>query len=472
MKQPGALPSLWRRGVAGALLPRRQGDGAAAAAQQLSSLPVALALVLAFVLGVSVAVAGDVASRVPLRVLLPMVGGGRAGCDAATLVAAATVVIDAPAPVALLAPQPALQPDEFSMAQPRPLVAPTPPAVAARGPRLAVYGSQDGWSGYISTEFYHLFRLLQNVYGWRVVPHLGHGTASSWDEFGRGVVAGLAAATGGDSAGEPPDVLLIMEDYKAISALTGDRAASPLGRTRVWLYLDDLQTFTDEQRAAKLNSILRADLLLGAYMHVIDRFYPEAAAKPRLWVPHAASLTFQLPLRPGGNVTRRVLLSGATTPLWYPHRADVERRVKAGDTRFHQHAHPGYTGAYAKAIIGAGYAAKLNSYLACLTDGSKVNYTLAKLFEIPGAGCLLLANAEMAPALGWLGFAHGVHYLSYTADTLDAVVDAVLDPANAAAVDAIRGQGQALVWARHTVSHRAEAIHQHAVAGQLPPLPP
>ena len=44
------------------------------------------------------------------------------------------------------------------------------------------------------------------------------------------------------------------------------------------------------------------------------------------------------------------------------------------------------------------------------------------------------------------------------------MVDAVLDPANAAAVDALRAQGQALVWARHTVAHRAAAVHERAVA--------
>lgn len=88
---------------------------------------------------------------------------------------------------------------------------------------------------------------------------------------------------------------------------------------------------------------------------------------------------------------------------------------------------------------------------------------MAKVFEIPAAGCLLLLNAEMVPIVARLGFMPLVHYVPYTASTLDSVVNAVLDPVNADAVDTVRRQGQALVWARHTVSHRAAVLHAAAL---------
>lgn len=89
-----------------------------------------------------------------------------------------------------------------------------------------------------------------------------------------------------------------------------------------------------------------------------------------------------------------------------------------------------------------------------------------QIFEIPASGSLLLLNAEMVPIVSQLGFFDGVHYVSYTADSLHSVIDAVLDPKRRAAVDVIRRQGQELVLARHMTSHRAAAIA--ALAATLP----
>lgn len=81
-----------------------------------------------------------------------------------------------------------------------------------------------------------------------------------------------------------------------------------------------------------------------------------------------------------------------------------------------------------------------------------------QIFEIPATGTLLLLNAGMSDIIRPLGFVPHVHYVPYTADDVDAVADAVLDPANRAAMDAIRRQGQELVLARHTSTHRAAEI--------------
>jgi hypothetical protein len=320
--------------------------------------------------------------------------------------------------------------------------------------RLAIYGSQDGWAAYVSLEYFHLFRLLQHAYGWVTVPH--QGAPDSWDALGRGVVAALG--------GHAPDVLLLMDDFGTLAGLAGSKADSPLARTQVWLFMDDLHWFTPEMRQRKAAGVSAADLRLGAYMNLLDHFYPELEGRPRFWVPHGASSLFQLPMLPHGSVKHRVFLSGAVSHLHYPYRALVADKISAGDARFERQEHPGYAANPDPEVVGARFAARLNSYLACVTDGSRFNYTVAKMLELPAAGCLLLVNDEMAPILAQLGFVAGTHYLAYTAASLDAVVDAVLDPANAAAVDALRAQGQALVWARHTVAHRAAAVHERAVA--------
>lgn len=312
----------------------------------------------------------------------------------------------------------------------------------------AVYGAQTGWAAYVSEEFYHLFGHLSASYGWKTLPEAGR--HETWEELAARCVASL---------GRQPDVLLFMESYEAIF-ISGNRSAMP--HTALWLFMDDVHWFSAEQRASKARGILAADLVLGTYAYALDSFFPEAAGVvARAWVPHAASSIFQLPLRSSTDVTRAVLLSGATFAYAYPYRALVETKLRAGDTRFAQHEHPGYN-AHPRKDVGRIFAGILNSHLACITDGLTFNYTVAKIFELPAAGCLLLINSEVASHLAPLGFVPGVHYLPYTASNLDDLVDAVLDERNSAAIDAIRAQGQALVWSRHTVTHRAALVHELA----------
>ena len=320
-----------------------------------------------------------------------------------------------------------------------------------KAPLLVIYGSQDAWKDYVSEEFFHLFRLLQHAHGWVIVQQT---PAPTWEAFGDAVAISLGGRT--------PDVLLLMEEYSTLAPLNGSRASSRLARTHIILYGNDLHTFTDAASVEKLAAIRVADTFAGSYTYNLGVMYPQLASKRTLWLPHAASAVFLLPLRPRSAVFIKVFLSGATSALWYPYRAQAEARVMANDTRIVQHVHPGY-GPFPSNAVGAGFAALINQHLACLTDGLILNYSVGKIFELPAAGCLLLLNAEMAPVMEQLGFQPMVHYVPYIAETMDVVIDAVLAPENSAAVDMMRQQGQALVWARHTSSNRAAALHAHAV---------
>ena len=136
------------------------------------------------------------------------------------------------------------------------------------------------------------------------------------------------------------------------------------------------------------------------------------------------------------------------------------------DTRFVELKHPGYSKEDWKKSsqeghgrVGVDFAAHLQGHLACITDGLILNYTVAKMFEIPSTGCLLLVNSEMVPYLKDLGYRAWAHYIPYTEQSLDNIVDVVLDPNNRKQINKIRAQGQALVWSRHLTSHRAQALH-------------
>jgi hypothetical protein len=138
----------------------------------------------------------------------------------------------------------------------------------------------------------------------------------------------------------------------------------------------------------------------------------------------------------------------------------VKRWVKQrGDPRFVILDHPGYENFQGSPVVGRGFAMQLNKYAACLTDGLHLNYTIAKIFEIPAAGCLLVVNSEMKPFLARLGFYDGLHFLAYDgARVLSELVDRVLDPRNAKAILTIRRRAQQLVWRRHSVASRAAEL--------------
>jgi len=109
------------------------------------------------------------------------------------------------------------------------------------------------------------------------------------------------------------------------------------------------------------------------------------------------------------------------------------------------------------------YARIIHSYLAAITDTSQKNYLIAKLFEIPATGALLLVNVEASNFLDHLGFEDGVHYMSYTIDSMEETISFAVLPKNRPIVDRIRRNGHALVHKHHTTSTRAHFIHSLAL---------
>ena len=349
-------------------------------------------------------------------------------------------------------------------------IIPAAPASVRPAKRCVIVGALAVWRGYVSKEFSTLFEVLSATYGWELIDTQHHpwdfNASRAWGSWGD-----VADALGSNPA---PAVLLVMEVWGL--GQWGPKDAR-LSNTAIWFWADDLHWLSIEQQERN-TAVFRSgvvDVVVGNYMDLLDRMIPAAASLPRLHLPHAVTAHFLLPL----NLTplSRVLLAGSADEIWYPYRAIVAAKVAAGDARFVQLSHPGYTPAELAtntAFIGADFASVLHEHLAVITDGLTLNYTVAKCFEVPATGALLLVNSELTPHLSPLGFVRGVHFVEYTLSTLDTVVDWVLEPTNRRAVDAIREQGQTLVWARHTVHHRAavlDAAARTAITHASRPVP-
>ena len=321
----------------------------------------------------------------------------------------------------------------------------------------------------VSSGQAHLTRLLSQVYGWQLFNGTADGIfAESLARFGRA-----------------PDIVLILETEWLLASIVAARTQlGPVAaHTKLWLYADDPHwhpaTAADSLslQASRVQAMAAADRVLSTVGYVFPAFFPGLPLSKVYWHPHSAALEFVQAFN--GSPLEKVLLSGMFQIAWYPARAHVMNLMEAGDTRFDRHQHPGYfnknffTSRPFRSRPQLHTAEVMNRYLACITDGSSLSYTVAKVFEITATGCLLLMEASVAEPMLWLGFQPGVHYLPYTKESLSETVDRVLDPLNRASVDAVRRSGQMLTLTRHLITHRASTLHEAAVraARSAFPLP-
>jgi len=302
---------------------------------------------------------------------------------------------------------------------------------------------------YVTREFYYTMQDLLERHGWR---HL-----EPW------VLAQDPAACASvlrARFGEIPDVVLHWECYDQFNAVSAPLRA--LG-CRLALFADDLHSLWGHEamRPGRLRAFSECDLVLASYGYAFDGFYPELAGRKEVrWIPHAASPDFALPFNP--DPLDAVLLSGFIGPL-YPLRMRMKELQQQGRYRIARHEHPGYSEGYdyrTDERIGAGYARTIHRYRAAFTDSLTFRYVVAKHFEIPATGALLVADRAVAEQLRALGFIENTHYVGVSGENLEDHLQYVLDPRHRSEVDEIRRLGQELVLGAHRTRDRAAQIDQ------------
>ena len=177
-------------------------------------------------------------------------------------------------------------------------------------------------------------------------------------------------------------------------------------------------------------------------------------------MPHSASPDFLLTYNE--HPENAVFLSGAGNH-YYPLRLRVKALADDGVYPIAFHQHPGYRCDFnydTNTSLGREYARKINNYRAAFTDSSKYKYSVAKYFEIPATGALLLADCAISEPLRAAGFIDGVNYIGVSDRDLEEKIAYVLDESNHGELDKIRRNGQDLVWQTHKTSDRARLIDE------------
>jgi len=311
-------------------------------------------------------------------------------------------------------------------------------------------------SGYVSREFHYVMTDLINDYQWKQIDTLQLFNAP-------GVMKDKLLNT----LGELPEIILFWEGYEFLSACFSDIYRLECHKL---IFADDLHWWNEQMRLEKLVSFGLCETILSPCAYLWDNFYPElAGAKQVVLIPHSASPDFTV----GYNQSpeNSILLSGAVSPD-YPLRQQLKELHEERAYSISYHPHPGYHCQYNHAAdenVGRGYAEKINRYRAAFTDSLIYGYVVAKYFEIPATGALLVADDAVSGPLKELGFTENEHYFPVSKENLEEGIKYVLDKANHEELDEVRRAGQALVRSNHKTSDRARRINEVASVLQSTP---
>jgi hypothetical protein len=121
----------------------------------------------------------------------------------------------------------------------------------------------------------------------------------------------------------------------------------------------------------------------------------------------------------------------------------------------HRIPHPGYNKNQKHTVIkGDAWAQELNKFLCGYAGTTPRNYVIAKYFEIPASGCLLLGT--YGTDLKLFGFKDGINFIQVNKDNFFDKLQYIIN--NPKEYTDIRKAGRDLVFSRHTVDHRLETL--------------
>ena len=317
-----------------------------------------------------------------------------------------------------------------------------------------IVANLNAYSHFVTREFSYIIRELIQAYGWRQIDFFALQAGGMREQLAR-------------HCGDFPEVILFWGGEGFLCE--HDREIGKLPAAR-WFVADDLH----HQNAMpfRKRAFLLCDTILATYAYRFADYFPDVASSRRVVsLPHSASPDFALPFNTGAR--NELFLSGAICNA-YPLRQKLNAIKESGFEGIVRLPHPGYHCEYdygADVRIGRAFARLIWEHRAAFTDCTVFQYAVAKHFEIPATGALLVADISIEEPLGNLGFVPGVHYFPVSSGDLEDRVRYLLREDHHDELDRIRRNGQALVLARHRTSHRARLIDELPISSGRRNLP-
>ncbi|KAF1328505.1 hypothetical protein FI667_g6750, partial [Globisporangium splendens] len=323
--------------------------------------------------------------------------------------------------------------------------------------RKYLVGCTADWSGYVLRSFLHLFTELKSKHGWEDLV-----TKDPVDFFYKQ-----------DPQKAPSVLLFCLNSFHYRMYLFHDfskyfQELRALG-TIIMVWNDDLHYY-DQFNPIEIRETIfkRADVLVGTYTYQMDEYFASITSSMNardmpmtMWLPHSSGPDFtkssfnEFPIH-------KIILSGARGSNWYPlrHWLGIFQETHKSIMDIYQHV-----GYYVKDNQSEIFASYLRAYRAGITTTLLFQYVIAKIFEIPSTGSLLVVNRDVVPLLEALHMKEMQHFVSYDRTDPETTMRWVLDPANQAIVDTIRKAGMELVREQHMVTNRVQALDRFVKEG-------
>ena len=230
--------------------------------------------------------------------------------------------------------------------------------------------------------------------------------------------------------------------------------------------IDDLH-HRELHRKGKFEKLIlkNFDYIFPSYVYIFSKFFKTVSPKKLISCPHSINNKFVIAYN--DNPINRILLSGCSRGTIYPFRHYVRTLSLMKNDGIEAYPidvleHLTYKNPTHK-YYGYEYITYLNKYIACVTCSaiSKLPYIVAKFFEIPASGSLLLADdTHVKKVLEGLGFVDGENYMSANSNNIKEKILFVTNPVNRKLIDKIRKNGYDFVWNNHTLMHRVKIINE------------
>ena len=229
---------------------------------------------------------------------------------------------------------------------------------------------------------------------------------------------------------------------------------------KILFYMDDLHHDGTSIRNRQSTLIKESHLVISTYKYTFNKYFPDVSLDKVYWFPHSYPTNFKIEFNE--DPITKILITGNCNWRVYPYRRKMIMYRKRGypdaiDTL----QHPGYAEKREGALVGYDYYKYMSKYIASFSccSNEKTPYVVAKTFEIPATGALLLMYDDLVKEpMKELGFIDKHNYLSVNDDNMEDVIKFIIDPSNKDKITEMRRNGYEHVWKNHLHMNRCKDL--------------
>jgi hypothetical protein len=309
--------------------------------------------------------------------------------------------------------------------------------------KLLLANYEGKWKYDILREIYYMIQILINSYDYILIDTHNYQLNSSIEKVIKNLnfedITNIMVI-------ENHDEVLIHHVFEDIYAF----------KDRLFIFADDIHK---NSHLKHVNYYENFEKIFVTYKEPFLKDYPEVQKDKVHWIPHGFTDDHKLCFNT--KPINKVLVSGKSGSL-YPLRRQMIREVSNQKDKITLLTHPNYKkfdyDNLKNLKIGNNFGKVLNAHICCFTDCSSLQYILAKYFEIPASGALLLAEENAYGDLEKLGFIDNVNYIKCTKNNIMNKINWILNPVNINDVDKIRRNGQNHAFNNHHIMHRVKKM--------------